>query len=465
MQGRKKPLPAGKEIEPNEVSAQPIERRSAPGAIWSLLSMSLNDRRPPSSGARGPVRPALIVDRVSKKFSRRSNRHLGYGLGDLAGELLHSRARAPLRKDEFWAVDRVSLILNAGDSLALIGRNGSGKTTLLKMIAGLAKPDRGTIVVEGAARSLINLGAGFHVDLTGRRNIRTIAALQGFGRRETLALEEDIIAFSELEEVIDCPFWTYSSGMKARLGFASAVCTRPDILLIDEILSVGDAAFQNKCFIRLHELRNGGTTIVFVSHSQTHVAQLCEKAVWLEQGQARLAGEAKETMKRSLAFMDERRGERLNRLQPAESETAQETGPPEAVDPPVRDLEIHLRHDGQETRLAPIHGELEIDFAFETRDKPKDLAVFLRFWREDGSLMATIDSRNGQLLHGARERQVRGSVRLRDANFNPSAYSVQLRIVDAAQTLFDERVLDFAIQGGDRLYWEMVEFRHDFLID
>jgi ABC-type transport system involved in cytochrome c biogenesis ATPase subunit len=158
--------------------------------------------------------------------------------------------KRPLRPDEFWAVRDVSFDIEPGDSFALVGRNGSGKTTLLKMMNGLIKPDTGEIRMLRPVQALINLGTGFNPNLSGRDNVYNAASLMGLNRRETTAILDEVIAFSELEQFIDSPFQTYSSGMKARLGFAVAVHLAPEILLIDEILSVGDYAFQNKCFVK-----------------------------------------------------------------------------------------------------------------------------------------------------------------------------------------------------------------------
>ncbi len=218
---------------------------------------------------------------MSKKYSRNRDAHLSYGITDLFREVFGRKGSTDLRRDEFLAVNDLSFFLNAGDSLAVVGRNGSGKTTLLKMMNGLTKLDTGTIIMEGRVQALISLGAGFNSALSGRDNIYNSASLMGLTSAETRAIFHEIVAFSELEEFIDSPVGTYSSGMTARLGFSVAVHLDPDILLIDEILAVGDYAFQNKCFIKIHELKQKGVTIVLVTHSHTHAIQLCEKAIWL----------------------------------------------------------------------------------------------------------------------------------------------------------------------------------------
>jgi len=248
--------------------------------------------------------PIIRIEQVSKKYSRNAQQHLSYGIVDLLREVM-GRKQEGLRKDEFYAVNDVSLEIVPGECLALIGRNGSGKTTLLKMLNGLVKPDRGKISIAGRVQALINLGAGFSPRLTGRENIFNSASLMGMSRRETNEVLGAIIAFSELELFIDSPVGTYSSGMKARLGFSVAIHLEPDILLIDEVLSVGDYAFQNKCFTRMEELKKKGVTIVFVSHSHASVIKLCEKAIWLHEGKIHAMGPSLETVQTYLKSMEE----------------------------------------------------------------------------------------------------------------------------------------------------------------
>ena len=182
------------------------------------------------------MKPVVIAEDISKKYSRNADTHLSYGVSDLFRELFGRNSERALRTDEFFAVDSVSFHLYPGDSLALIGRNGSGKTTVLKMLNGLIKPDKGSIVMDGRVQALINLGAGFNPALSGRDNIYSSSSLMGLSSKETAAIVDEVVEFSELEEFIDSPVGTYSSGMKARLGFSVCVHLKPDILLIDEIL-------------------------------------------------------------------------------------------------------------------------------------------------------------------------------------------------------------------------------------
>ncbi|HXF94302.1 MAG TPA: ABC transporter ATP-binding protein [Nitrospiraceae bacterium] len=208
-----------------------------------------------------------------------------YGLIDIVKEVSGLRGPARgLRRSEFWAVKDVSFELCPGETIAVIGRNGSGKSTLLKLIAGVLKPDQGCITHGGRLSVLVSLGAGFNPLLTGRENVVTNLALLGLSRREIRERVDEVIRFAEIGEAIDAPLQAYSSGMAARLGFACAVHTSPDILLIDEILSVGDARFRSKCYRKLHDLRRAGVATVLVTHNTNAVLTMADRAIYLDRG-------------------------------------------------------------------------------------------------------------------------------------------------------------------------------------
>jgi ABC-type polysaccharide/polyol phosphate transport system ATPase subunit len=218
---------------------------------------------------------------VSKTFTR----HAGQML--LRNHLTRFFTRQ--KDDPFFALKRVSFSVEPGESLAVIGSNGAGKSTLLGLVAGISSPDEGTVVVNGPVTALLELGSGFHPDLTGRENVRLNAALLGLSRKQTAKAFESIVEFSGIREFIDEPLRTYSTGMVMRLAFSVAVNRDPEILLVDEILAVGDAAFQAKCIERIHAFRNAGKTLLFVSHSNM-VRQLCDRAIWLDHGELILSG-------------------------------------------------------------------------------------------------------------------------------------------------------------------------------
>jgi lipopolysaccharide transport system ATP-binding protein len=239
------------------------------------------------------------VDNVSKRFCRSLKRSLWYGLQDLGSEIggrLHdggsgltqSSADVQLRPDEFWAVKDVSFELRRGECLGLIGRNGAGKTTLLRILNGLIKPDTGRIEMIGEVGSVIALGAGFNPILTGRENIYTSLSINGLSKERIRAEIDGIIEFAELSEFIDSPVQSYSSGMQVRLGFAVATALKPDVLILDEVLAVGDAQFRAKCYERIDKLKSR-TAMIFVTHAMDQVARLCNKGLLLNRGQGQFS--------------------------------------------------------------------------------------------------------------------------------------------------------------------------------
>jgi lipopolysaccharide transport system ATP-binding protein len=235
------------------------------------------------------------VRNVSKKFCRSLKKSLWYGVKDIAHELnpfacspakdeMHSRSyKTQLRADEFWAVNDVSFELRRGQCLGLIGHNGAGKTTLLKMLNGLIKPDTGSIEMRGRVGALIALGAGFNPILTGRENIYVNASILGMAKREIDNKVEEIIEFAEIREFIDSPVQSYSSGMQVKLGFSVATVLQPDVLILDEVLAVGDVGFRAKCYNRIATLMNS-SAVILVTHSMEHVSQICDQAIVLSSG-------------------------------------------------------------------------------------------------------------------------------------------------------------------------------------
>ncbi|MBQ8814207.1 MAG: ABC transporter ATP-binding protein [Lachnospiraceae bacterium] len=219
------------------------------------------------------------------------------------------------RYEDRWVLKGISFELNKGEAIGLIGENGCGKSTMLKMLTRIMYPDQGTIEVNGRVSSLIELGAGFHPDMSGRENIYTNAAIFGLTKKEIDDRMEDIIEFSELGGYIDNPVRTYSSGMYMRLAFSVAINVDADILLIDEILAVGDTNFQAKCFGRLKELKNNGVTIVIVTHDTNTVSSFCNKAIWIDDGKVVASGKAKTVVDEYLRFMNQKLYEAMERRQ------------------------------------------------------------------------------------------------------------------------------------------------------
>ena len=232
-------------------------------------------------------------EHVGKKFCRSLKKSLWYGVADIASDILRPGSnghdadggRVFLRNGEFWALDDVSFEVRRGECMGLIGRNGSGKTTLLKLLSGLIKPDRGRITMRGRVGALIALGAGFNPILTGRENIYVNGSILALSRRKISGSLDEIVAFAELEEAIDAPVRTYSSGMQVRLGFAvAAVLVKPDILLLDEVLAVGDASFHARALNAINTVRASGVAVILVSHSMQSITRFCSTCARLERG-------------------------------------------------------------------------------------------------------------------------------------------------------------------------------------
>lgn len=242
---------------------------------------------------------AIAVHDVTKKFRLHNDRKTNL-------KELFSVRRRPSRHEDFWALKGVSLDIPRGKTFGLVGHNGSGKSTLLKMVAGIHRPTSGTIVASGRVSAMLELGAGFHPEMSGRDNIYLNGSILGMTRRQIDAAMDDIIEFSGLGEFIDTPVKVYSSGMYVRLGFAIAVNLEPEILIIDEVIAVGDEAFQRRCFDHLYELRRKGVTIVLVTHSLALVADLCDEAAWLDRGTLRKVGPAREIVDAYLTSVNER---------------------------------------------------------------------------------------------------------------------------------------------------------------
>ena len=251
--------------------------------------------------------PAIRLQKVSKRFAFTP---------DTPQSVLETLISVFRRRDskphDLWAVRDVSFEIQKGQCVGIIGRNGSGKSSLLKLIARILQPSSGEIMVRGRISALLELGAGFHLDLTGRENIFLNASVLGLTQEETEALYDDIVAFSELGQFIDMPVKHYSSGMYMRLGFSVAIHVRPDILIVDEILAVGDQNFQAKCVERIMEMKREGVTILFISHDLSTMATLCSEVVWMDQGRVKMVGPTEQVLAYYREHLFQRAGEQLN---------------------------------------------------------------------------------------------------------------------------------------------------------
>ena len=294
--------------------------------------------------------------------------------------------------EEHWVLNGVSFEVKRGEAIGLIGQNGCGKSTTLKMLTKILYPDEGTIEMKGRVSSLIELGAGFHPDLSGRENIYTNASIFGLSRKEIDARLEDIIAFSELEAFIDDPVRTYSSGMYMRLAFAVAINVDADILLIDEILAVGDAAFQAKCFRKLQEIKGRGTTIVIVSHAMSQLELICDRSIWVADGLVKMDGKPRDVHPRYMEWMSRKNQQEEKKKDEQETGEAGETdndgnlkrwGSGEARMTGVKVLGA----DGTEKTDFSPWDPFTIHIDYTAQKQLDDAVIGLAVYRSDGTLV------------------------------------------------------------------------------
>ncbi|SDH18645.1 ABC-2 type transport system ATP-binding protein [Leifsonia sp. 98AMF] len=261
------------------------------------MTDKLTTRPEPRTAESSPE--IVVIDDVSKRFVLRKDNSLK--------ERLVAFGRGRKHREEFWALRNVSATITAGHTVALIGHNGSGKSTLLKVIGGIVDPTSGTVSRRGRIAALLELGAGFHPDLTGRENVYLNASIMGLSRAETEARFDDIVAFSGIGDFIDTQVKFYSSGMYVRLAFAVAVHTDPDLLLVDEVLAVGDEAFQRKCLDKIRSFQEEGRTIILVTHTLSQVIELADRAILLNQGEIVFDGEPRDAVSQFRDILEERR--------------------------------------------------------------------------------------------------------------------------------------------------------------
>lgn len=320
------------------------------------------------------AQPVISFKNVSKcfTFSREQPQSIQETLISIFGR------RQKHRKKDLWAVNNLSFDLYPGQSLGIIGRNGSGKSTVLKLIARILRPTSGQVTVRGRVSALLELGAGFHPDLTGRENIALNASVLGLSQQDVAQKFDQIVEFSELGEFIDMPVKHYSSGMYMRLGFSVAIHVDPDILIIDEILAVGDQAFQTKCIDRIHEMHQAGVSIVFISHNLSIVQRMCSRLIWLENGHMRASGPTEEVANQYKYQADTTVGRQLAAESVSRSFTRWGSGEIEITG--VR----FLSADGEEQSYFQTGDEMTIEIAYMAHQPIIRPEFGLAIFRQDG---------------------------------------------------------------------------------
>ena len=396
-------------------------------------------------------RAVIEVEGVSKKFCRSLKQSLAYGMIDLARELSGRPSHgSKLRPDEFWALNNVSLSVRRGETLALIGRNGAGKSTMLKMLNGVLRPDVGRITVQGRVQALIELGAGFSPILSARENVYINAAMLGMRKADVDKALPEIMDFAGLEEFVDAPLQSFSSGMRTRLAFAVATQLDPDVLLLDEVLAVGDLAFQEKCMRRMEAFRRRNKAIIFITHNLYQVEAMCDSAVWLEHGQVVAYGRSIDVLRQYLDTQERRtiaeekaegvghqaRATAAERayLKAKDDERPKAIVEPQPSDPlQIRSVEI-LDGAGQPCDDLPFRSDLTIRIHYEA-PKPIIGPLFeLIFFNDDREIFTA-----SMLLDGPGPAQIAGTgivdCRIQRLPLTPKAYRVVLSVYQAGSLI------------------------------
>lgn len=392
---------------------------------------------------------AVRVDQVSKLYRLGVTRtSVLKSVSNGMHKVLGRSAPNSSERRELWALRDVSFELSKGQSMALVGRNGAGKSTLLKLLANITRPTSGSLSIEGRLSALIELGSGFHPDLTGRENIFLNGTILGLTRNEIQQRFDEIVEFSELERFIETPIKRYSSGMLVRLGFAVASCIEPDILLVDEVLAVGDASFRQKCVTRIHSLLENGTSIIFVSHNLYMVQAVCSQSIYLERGIAKFHGKTSDVIDMYEHDLHEERAQKIE---------SGETGR-EKVMTDVEVVKINtLDEDGQIRDKFRSDQSLEIRVHYNAFGTEGPANAVIRVLRIDGTICCmrrTMLDDVELLLHKGNGTF---SVVLQPIQLTGGMYYVDMEIT----TEQDNIILATAV--SDRFYVEGLGLSHDGL--
>jgi ABC-2 type transport system ATP-binding protein/lipopolysaccharide transport system ATP-binding protein len=400
------------------------------------------------------VEAAVTLDAVGKRFRRLRDRR-----STLKELVVRGRAR---QVDDFWALRDVTLSVPKGSVYGLVGHNGSGKSTLLKVMAGIYRPNEGSVSVDGRLAALIELGAGFHPELTGRENIRLNGSILGLSRKEIAAATGEIIDFSGLGDFVDEPVKNYSSGMYVRLGFSVAVHMRPDVLLVDEVLAVGDEDFQRRCFDHLHALRRANRTIVVVSHATGMLASLCDEISWLDHGSLVESGPAPDVVDSYISSVNAVAGSTRRGAvgAPDPNEERPGTGA-------IRLSSVELIGPDGEPAASCVRGEpLRLRLAYQAREDCPDPVFALSFQHESGAVVTVATNRDT----GSRAPVAAGQGRVDYVQdpclLNPGNYRIDASVLEPSGTVAFDNWTDalalFVRRSGSDAATGLVSLPHRF---
>lgn len=407
------------------------------------------------------MRDAVVVENLGKRFQvYRSDRPW------TLHEALLRGFQSVRPSDWFWGLRDVSFRVAAGSMVGVVGRNGAGKSTLLRLIGGVGRPDEGAIRRHGRVGALLNLGAGFHPELTGRENVFINGVIGGLTRREVWARFDAIVAFSELEEYIDSPLRVYSTGMQMRLAFSVAIHSEPDILLIDEVLGVGDLSFQRKCIARIAQLKAGGCAIVLVSHEASVITDLCEETIWLKAGRLAASGPSTGVVDQYVAEMGtEPRGPSPATIPgppgPADTPATAQAIPPQASEPAAVQITGMRLLDSQGVPAAEIDAgdALNVEIGYVAGRAVDTLNFEVLIEREDGVPCCDISTTATASALSAAAGEGRIVLRLEQLDLNGGVYYVGARAFGVDSSCeFDNRkkIQSFAVRPagpGAGLLW------------
>lgn len=412
-----------------------------------------------SRNGTAPARtPLLQIQNVSKRFKAHGEQR---SLQQTAINLL-GRNRGSAPRNHFWPLRNISFDVYPGESVGLVGHNGSGKSTLLKLITGILEPTEGHIQVNGRLSSLLELGAGFHPDLTGRENIFLNGAIYGLSRKEMHARLDSIIDFAELHEFIDTPVKHYSSGMYVRLGFAVAIHAEPDLLLVDEVLAVGDAAFQHKCLDAIQAFRRRGGTLLLVSHDLGSIQTTCNRAIWLEKGEMRIDGRPIDVAMHYLSRVAEREKQATaaanlptlenglrwgtGRVQLESVQLCDSAGTPQSVFKTGEEMQVRIRYRCKERVAPPVIG--------------------LSIHHQSGAHICGPNTDFGELMLPANQTAGEVIYRIPWLSLLPGAYQVTAAVVHReTQEMYDyhDRAYHFRVYpGASREQYGLVTLRGEW---
>jgi lipopolysaccharide transport system ATP-binding protein len=369
---------------------------------------------------------AIEIRGVKKRFRRFNDRKTN------VKELFSSRRGRANRYDDFWALKGVDIDIPRGKTFGLIGHNGSGKSTLLKLVAGIHRPTEGTIVAHGRISAMLELGAGFHPEMSGRDNVYLNGSILGMTRKQIDAAMDKIIAFSGLEEFIDTPVKVYSSGMYVRLGFAIAVNLEPEILIVDEVIAVGDEEFQRRCFDHLYELRRRGVTIVLVTHGMGLVADLCDEAAWLDGGTLKAVGPARNVVDQYLGAVNRREAaSTMEGTDDAATDDGTEGKTPRRGSGEIRVTRVdYLDQNGVPRPFLATGQSCTVRISYQATESLPSVTFGLGFTTESGVQVAGPNSGYGEAAYAVEPGAGHVDFALNELPLQPGEFLISTAVVD-----------------------------------